>query len=170
MGKKETEEASEEARRGGLKRLDSVEALLADLNADDTPEIDEGSTNVYADLGRPGADEMQAKTTLVTKISQAITARQLSNDQAAAALGLTLAELGELLAAGFTDSFRHLHPDATGMYSWWSMRFRARERNAGWRIDYFLVSSRLADKIEKAEILMDVMGSDHCPVLLELNP
>ena len=79
-------------------------------------------------------------------------------------------KLGELLAAGFTDSFRHLHPAATGMYSWWSMRFRARERNAGWRIDYFLVSSRLADKIEKAEILMDVMGSDHCPVLLELNP
>ena len=77
--------------------------------------------------------------------------------------------LGELLAAGFTDSFRHLHPDATGMYSWWSMRFRARERNAGWRIDYFLVSSRLADKIEKAEILMDVMGSDHCPVELDLT-
>lgn len=101
MGKKETEEAIEEARRGGLKRLDSVEALFADLNADDTPEIDEGSTNVYADLGRPDADEMQAKTTLVTKISQAITARQLSNDQAAAALGLTLAELGELLAGRF---------------------------------------------------------------------
>ena len=78
-------------------------------------------------------------------------------------------KLGELLAAGFTDSFRHLHPDATGMYSWWSMRFRARERNAGWRIDYFLVSSRLADKIEKAEILMDVMGSDHCPVELDLT-
>ena len=55
------------------------------------------------------------------------------------------------------------------MYSWWSMRFRARERNAGWRIDYFLVSSRLADKIEKAEILMDVMGSDHCPVELDLT-
>ena len=78
-------------------------------------------------------------------------------------------KLGELLAAGFTDSFRHLHPDATGMYSWWSMRFRARERNAGWRIDYFLVSSRLADKIEKADILMDVMGSDHCPVELDIN-
>ena len=75
----------------------------------------------------------------------------------------------ELLAAGFTDSFRCLHPADTGMYSWWSMRFRARERNAGWRIDYFLVSSRLADKIEKAEILMDVMGSDHCPVELDLT-
>ena len=77
-------------------------------------------------------------------------------------------KLDELLAAGFTDSFRHLHPDATGMYSWWSMRFRARERNAGWRIDYFLVSDRLAPQIKKAEILMDVQGSDHCPVLLEL--
>ena len=55
-----------------------------------------------------------------------------------------------------------------GMYSWWSMRFRARERNAGWRIDYFLVSDRLAPQIKKAEILMDVQGSDHCPVLLEL--
>ena len=78
------------------------------------------------------------------------------------------AYLKDLLAAGFTDSFRYLYPDATGMYSWWSMRFRARERNAGWRIDYFLVSDRLAPQIKKAEILMDVQGSDHCPVLLEL--
>ena len=77
-------------------------------------------------------------------------------------------KLNELLAAGFTDSFRHLHPTDTGMYSWWSMRFRARERNAGWRIDYFLVSDRLADKIEKADILMPILGSDHCPVLLEM--
>ena len=78
-------------------------------------------------------------------------------------------KLGELLAAGFTDSFRHLHPDATGMYSWWSMRFRARERNAGWRIDYFLVSDRLAPRIREAGICMDIMGSDHCPVTLTLG-
>ena len=78
-------------------------------------------------------------------------------------------KLNELLAAGFTDSFRYLYPDATGMYSWWSMRFRARERNAGWRIDYFLVSDRLAPQIKKAEILMDVQGSDHCPVEVDLN-
>ena len=78
-------------------------------------------------------------------------------------------KLDELLAAGFTDSFRRLHPDTTGMYSWWSMRFRARERNAGWRIDYFLVSDRIADKIQNAAILMDVMGSDHCPVELDIN-
>ena len=78
-------------------------------------------------------------------------------------------KLDELLAAGFTDSFRHLHPDATGVYSWWSMRFRARERNAGWRIDYFLVSDRLAPRIREADICMDIMGSDHCPVTLTLN-
>ena len=78
-------------------------------------------------------------------------------------------KLNELLAAGFTDSFRYLYPDATGMYSWWSMRFRARERNAGWRIDYFLVSDRIADKIQTAAILMDVMGSDHCPVELDMK-
>lgn len=78
-------------------------------------------------------------------------------------------KLDELLAAGFTDSFRYLHPDATGVYSWWSMRFRARERNAGWRIDYFLVSNRIADRIRAAEIRMDIQGSDHCPVLLDID-
>ena len=68
----------------------------------------------------------------------------------------------------FTDSFRYVDPEATGMYGWWSMGCRARERNAGWRSGYFLVSDRLAPQIKKAEILMDVQGSDHCPVLLEL--
>ena len=74
-----------------------------------------------------------------------------------------------LLSSGFTDSFRYLYPDATGIYSWWSYRFHAREKNAGWRIDYFLVSDRLRDKIRRAEILTDIHGSDHCPVLLELD-
>lgn len=78
-------------------------------------------------------------------------------------------KLDELLAAGFTDSFRHLYPTATGVYSWWSMRFRARERNAGWRIDYFLVSDRIAANITEAQILMDIHGSDHCPVALEIE-
>lgn len=76
---------------------------------------------------------------------------------------------GKLLDAGFTDSFRYLHPDKTGAYSWWSYRFNARRNNAGWRIDYFLVSNRLADKISAAPIYSEVMGSDHCPVGLELN-
>lgn len=75
---------------------------------------------------------------------------------------------GKLLDAGFTDSFRHLHPEATGIYSWWSYRFNARKNNAGWRIDYFLVSNRIADKIVAAPICTQVMGSDHCPVGLEL--
>ena len=78
-------------------------------------------------------------------------------------------KMTELLAAGFTDSFRYLHPDATDIYSWWSYRFKARQNNAGWRIDYFIVSDRIKDKIQKAEILTDIMGSDHCPVLLEID-
>ena len=77
-------------------------------------------------------------------------------------------KLGELLDAGFVDSFRYLYPD-TVKYSWWSYRFRARENNAGWRIDYFLVSDRIKDEIASAEILTDIMGSDHCPVMLEIK-
>ena len=73
------------------------------------------------------------------------------------------------LDAGFTDSFRRLNPDATGCYTWWSYMFKAREKNAGWRIDYFLVSNRAADKITAAPIYADILGSDHCPVGLELD-
>ena len=73
------------------------------------------------------------------------------------------------LESGFTDSFRHLYPDITGAYSWWSYRFNARKNNAGWRIDYFIVSDRIADKITAATIHSDVFGSDHCPVGLEIN-
>lgn len=73
------------------------------------------------------------------------------------------------LAAGFTDSFRYLNPEATGAYSWWSYRFNARKNNAGWRIDYFLVSNRLADRIKAAPIYSEIYGSDHCPVGLELD-
>ena len=75
---------------------------------------------------------------------------------------------GKLLDCGFTDSFRHLYPDTTGAYTWWSYMFHAREKNAGWRIDYFLVSNRLKDNIQTASIYPEIMGSDHCPVGLEL--
>ena len=74
----------------------------------------------------------------------------------------------ELLAAGFTDSFRFLYPDKTDAYSWWSYRMRARERNVGWRIDYFVVSDRLREKIRDAYILPEIMGSDPCPVGLDV--
>ncbi|MYV05444.1 MULTISPECIES: exodeoxyribonuclease III [Furfurilactobacillus] len=72
-----------------------------------------------------------------------------------------------LLGTGFTDSFRHFYPDLTGQYSWWSYRFNARKNNAGWRIDYFVVSTPLMAKVTDAKILNDVLGSDHCPVALE---
>lgn len=74
-----------------------------------------------------------------------------------------------LLDNGFIDTYRYLHPDTTGVYSWWSYRFKAREKNAGWRIDYFLISEKLKEKLASAEILTDIYGSDHCPVMLELN-
>ena len=73
-----------------------------------------------------------------------------------------------LLASGFTDTFRYLYPELTGAYTWWSYMFKARENNAGWRIDYFIVSDRLQSQIKKAAIEAQIMGSDHCPVLLEL--
>ncbi len=75
----------------------------------------------------------------------------------------------ELLDAGFTDTFRSLHPDEEGAYSWWSYRFNARKNNAGWRIDYFLVSDAVADRVRAAGIRNDIFGSDHCPVTLEIE-
>ena len=76
---------------------------------------------------------------------------------------------GALLAAGFTDSFRHLYPDVTGAYSWWSYRFHAREKNAGSRIDYFLVSNRVKDQIQEASIHPEIFGTDHSPVELDID-
>lgn len=73
-----------------------------------------------------------------------------------------------LKAAGFTDTFRYLHPDEV-KYSWWSYMFKAREKNAGWRIDYWLVSDRIAERVQTAEIHNDIFGSDHCPVSIEIS-
>lgn len=78
-------------------------------------------------------------------------------------------KFGELLKSGFVDSFRYFYPETTGAYSWWSYRFNARKNNAGWRIDYFVVSEDIADKMKKAEIHSNVLGSDHCPVELEIE-
>lgn len=74
-----------------------------------------------------------------------------------------------LIQSGFTDSFRYLYPDKTGAYTWWSYMFKAREKNIGWRIDYFLVSDRIKDKIREAGMYSDIYGSDHCPVFLEID-
>ena len=78
-------------------------------------------------------------------------------------------KMTELLDAGFTDTFRYLYPDLEGAYTWWSFRAASRERNVGWRIDYFLCSNRLAERIDKAYICPEIMGSDHCPVGLDLK-
>lgn len=80
------------------------------------------------------------------------------------------AKFSELLAAGFTDTFRHFNPDLAGVYSYWSYRFQARKKNAGWRIDYFVVSNRFMDRVEGAAIHTEILGSDHCPVELTLKP
>ena len=79
------------------------------------------------------------------------------------------AKMTELLESGFTDTFRYLYPDAVDEYSWWSYMGKARERNVGWRIDYFLVSNSIADKIQEAKIHADIFGSDHCPVELVID-
>ncbi|MBR2279612.1 MAG: exodeoxyribonuclease III [Ruminococcus sp.] len=78
-------------------------------------------------------------------------------------------KFSELLEAGFTDSWRYKHPDTEGVYSWWSYRFNARKNNAGWRIDYFVISDCLRDKITNTDIYTDILGSDHCPVALEID-
>lgn len=86
--------------------------------------------------------------------------------------GFTDEERGKMstvLESGFTDTFRYLYPDKEQIYSWWSYRFKAREKNAGWRIDYFICSERLNDKINDAKIHTDIYGSDHCPVELDIN-
>lgn len=78
-------------------------------------------------------------------------------------------EMTKLLDAGFIDSYRYLYPDTEGVYTWWSYRFKAREKNNGWRIDYFIVSEDLKDKLKDAKIHTDILGSDHCPVELDIE-
>lgn len=78
-------------------------------------------------------------------------------------------KMTELLSSGFVDTFRHFYPDAEQIYSWWSYRFKAREKNSGWRIDYFITSERLNDRLVDAKIHTDILGSDHCPVELEIK-
>lgn len=79
-------------------------------------------------------------------------------------------KMTQLLQAGFTDTWRHFYPDREGVYSWWSYRFKARQNNAGWRIDYFITSAALDDRLAEAHIYTDIMGSDHCPVGIVLRP
>ena len=138
----------------GLKRLDyrmtwedAFRAYLLELDAK-KPVILCGDLNV-------AHQEIDIKNARTNRMSAGFTDQER-------------AKMTELLAAGFTDSFRSIHPDEV-KYSWWSYRFHAREKNAGWRIDYFIVSNRIADKIKAAEIHNEVFGSDHCPVELDID-
>ncbi|MEL7656985.1 MAG: exodeoxyribonuclease III, partial [Bacillota bacterium] len=79
------------------------------------------------------------------------------------------AKMTELLEAGFTDTYRYLYPDTVGVYTWWSYRFNARANNAGWRIDYFIISDRMKEKVKDVVIFDQIFGSDHCPVQLEID-
>ena len=79
------------------------------------------------------------------------------------------AKMTTILSSGFIDTFRYFYPDQTDIYSWWSYRFSARQKNAGWRIDYFITSERLKDRLVDAKIHTDILGSDHCPVELEMK-
>lgn len=96
-------------------------------------------------------------------------ARPKENEKNTGFLPEERAWIDKVMAKGYVDTFRHLHPEKRDAYSWWDMKTFARERNVGWRIDYFFVSSDLEKKIKKAEILSKVLGSDHCPVFLELE-
>ena len=138
----------------GLKRLDyrmtwedAFRAYLLGLDAK-KPVILCGDLNV-------AHTEMDIKNAKTNRMSAGFTDQER-------------AKMTELLAAGFADSFRVLHPDEV-KYSWWSYRFHAREKNAGWRIDYFIVSRRIADRIRAAEIHNEIFGSDHCPVELDID-
>ena len=138
----------------GLKRLpyrmeweDALRAYLLRLDAE-KPVVYCGDLNV-------AHEEIDIKNARTNRMSAGFTDQER-------------AKMTELLAAGCTDTFRAVHPDEV-KYSWWSYRFHAREKNAGWRIDYFIVSNRIADKIKAAEIHNEVFGSDHCPVELDID-
>ena len=139
----------------GLKRLDYRMQWEDDLRAY-LMELDRTKPVVYCGDLNVAHQEMDLKNPKTNRMNPGFTDQERE-------------KMTCLLSSGFTDSFRYLYPDTEGIYSWWSYRFKAREKNAGWRIDYFLVSDRLAPQIKKAEILMDVQGSDHCPVELQID-
>ncbi|WP_337799424.1 exodeoxyribonuclease III [Phascolarctobacterium succinatutens] len=129
---------------------------------------------VWEDVFRAYLQELDAKKPVVVCGDLNVAAEEIdlknpkTNRKNAGFTDEERAKFRELKAAGFTDSFRYLHPEDV-KYSWWSYRFKAREKNAGWRIDYFVVSDRIAAKLRSAEIHNEVFGSDHCPVSIELD-
>lgn len=138
----------------GLKRLDYRMQWEDDLRAY-LMELDRTKPVVYCGDLNVAHQEMDLKNPKTNRMNPGFTDQERE-------------KMTALLASGFADTFRTLHPEEV-TYSWWSYRFHAREKNAGWRIDYFLVSDRIADKIKAAEIHNEVFGSDHCPVELDID-
>ena len=139
----------------GLKRLDYRMQWEDDLRAY-LMELDRTKPVVYCGDLNVAHQEMDLKNPKTNRMNPGFSDQERE-------------KMTALLASGFADTFRRLHPDTADAYSWWSYRFHAREKNAGWRIDYFIVSRRIADRIRAAEIHNEIFGSDHCPVELILN-
>ncbi|MBQ6755894.1 MAG: exodeoxyribonuclease III [Oscillospiraceae bacterium] len=139
----------------GLKRLE-YRMTWEDAIRDYLMELDKTKPVIYCGDLNVAHEEIDIKNPKTNRMNAGFTDEER-------------AKMTALLSSGFTDSFRYLYPDRSGAYSWWSYRFNARANNAGWRIDYFIVSDRIRDKIKAAEILSDVFGSDHCPVMLEID-
>ena len=139
----------------GLKRLDYRMQWEDDLRAY-LMELDRTKPVVYCGDLNVAHQEMDLKNPKTNRMNPGFTDQERE-------------KMTCLLSSGFTDSFRYLYPDTEGIYSWWSYRFNARKNNAGWRIDYFLISDRLRPALQRADILQDIMGSDHCPVQITLD-
>ena len=139
----------------GLKRLDYRMRLEDDLR-DYLRELDQTKPVVYCGDLNVAHREIDLKNPKTNRQNPGFSDEERE-------------KMTRLLEAGFVDTFRYINGDVTDRYSWWSYRFHAREKNVGWRIDYFIVSQRLADKVKAADIRSEIYGSDHCPVLLELE-
>ena len=139
----------------GLKRLDYRMAWEDDLR-DYLMSLDKTKPVIYCGDLNVAHEEIDLKNPKTNRRNAGFTDEER-------------AKFTTLLESGFTDTFRYFYPDQRDIYSWWSYRFRAREKNAGWRIDYFLVSDRLREKLTDAKIHTDIYGSDHCPVEVDIN-
>lgn len=157
-----------------LERLDAQKPVIVCGDLNRTPTSSQSETNASQTALQSHLQELRKKKPVIICGDLNVAASEIdlknpkTNRKNAGFTDQERAKFQELLQAGFVDTFRYLHPEEV-KYSWWSYMFKAREKNAGWRIDYFLVSEDIKDKIKAAEIHTDVMGSDHCPVSLEID-
>lgn len=157
-----------------LERLDAQKPVIVCGDLNRTPSSSQSEADASQTALQSHLQELRKKKPVIICGDLNVAASEIdlknpkTNRKNAGFTDQERAKFQELLQAGFVDTFRYLHPDEI-KYSWWSYMFKAREKNAGWRIDYFLVSEDVKDKIKAAEIHTDVMGSDHCPVSLEID-